>query len=296
MNCKYCDKNYENSKHLRQHEIRCKFNPDKIEIKNNLIEYNKKIKNGEIIINNNTNDDKLYCKFCEKKCKNLNSLKQHEIRCKLNPDKIECKFNKSNNTFSEYNKKVKSGEIKGSNQYVKAKRLGLEKPIMSDETRKKISEAGKKQKKWDAEKRKRHSLSMLKAVNEHPESYSANNVSGRTKSYRCVDSLNNDVKVKGSWELLVAEHLNELNIKWTNKIDETLLYYWDNSERRYFPDFYLIDYNLYVEVKGYQRDRDLEKWKTISNRLIIIKKYEINKIKKNIFNLFEIISQKNLVD
>ena len=53
---------------------------------------------------------------------------------------------------------------------------------------------------------------------------------------------------------------------------------------------------MYVEVKGYQRDRDLEKWKTISNRLIIIKKYEINKIKKNIFNLFEIISQKNLVD
>lgn len=29
------------------------------------------------------------CKYCNKECKNLNSLRQHEIRCKLNPDKIE---------------------------------------------------------------------------------------------------------------------------------------------------------------------------------------------------------------
>ena len=29
-----------------------------------------------------------FCQFCNRKCHNLNSLKQHEIRCKLNPDKI----------------------------------------------------------------------------------------------------------------------------------------------------------------------------------------------------------------
>lgn len=29
-----------------------------------------------------------YCKYCGKECKNLNSLKQHEIRCKENPDRI----------------------------------------------------------------------------------------------------------------------------------------------------------------------------------------------------------------
>ena len=29
----------------------------------------------------------MYCQHCGKECKNLNSLKQHEIRCKENPDK-----------------------------------------------------------------------------------------------------------------------------------------------------------------------------------------------------------------
>lgn len=31
----------------------------------------------------------LFCKFCNKQCKNLNSLKQHEIRCKENPGRIK---------------------------------------------------------------------------------------------------------------------------------------------------------------------------------------------------------------
>lgn len=29
-----------------------------------------------------------YCKYCNKECKNLNSLRQHKIRCKQNPNKI----------------------------------------------------------------------------------------------------------------------------------------------------------------------------------------------------------------
>ncbi len=33
------------------------------------------------------------CKYCGKECKNTNSLTQHEIRCKQNPDKIEIKSN-----------------------------------------------------------------------------------------------------------------------------------------------------------------------------------------------------------
>ena len=34
-----------------------------------------------------------YCKYCGKECKNLNSLKQHEIRCKENPNHITNKGN-----------------------------------------------------------------------------------------------------------------------------------------------------------------------------------------------------------
>ena len=36
------------------------------------------------------------CKFCGKECKNKNSLTQHEIRCKENPNRLECFGNKRN--------------------------------------------------------------------------------------------------------------------------------------------------------------------------------------------------------
>ena len=41
-----------------------------------------------------------YCKYCGKECKNLNSLKQHEIRCKENPDRIHINIsNRKGNTI-----------------------------------------------------------------------------------------------------------------------------------------------------------------------------------------------------
>ena len=39
--------------------------------------------------------DGLNCKYCNKKCKNKNSLIQHEIRCKDNPEHIDCKHLKA---------------------------------------------------------------------------------------------------------------------------------------------------------------------------------------------------------
>ena len=52
--------------------------------------------------------------------------------------------------------------------------------------------------------------------------------------------------------------LNENNINWTNKIDEEFYYEWGGKVRRYYPDFYLPDYDFYIEVKGYERDRKME--------------------------------------
>ena len=78
----------------------------------------------------------------------------------------------------------------------------------------------------------------------------------------------------------------------TNRLEEEEFYYeWDGKLRRYYPDFYLPDYNFYIEVKGYERDRDLEKWKSkISEKLVIIKANEIKQIKKNNYNIFKYIT------
>ena len=63
------------------------------------------------------------------------------------------------------------------------------------------------------------------------------------------------IKVQGKWEYNVARWLNSQNIKW----DRKLLRY-DNC-RRYTPDFYLTDFDEYLEVKGWLRETDKEKMK-----------------------------------
>ena len=44
----------------------------------------------------NKNRDDLFCKYCGKPCKNINSLKQHEIRCKSNPNRRPSTFSTNN--------------------------------------------------------------------------------------------------------------------------------------------------------------------------------------------------------
>ncbi len=65
------------------------------------------------------------CSYCGSERKNHNSWRNHERCCSSNP-----------------NRNYKNGKVgkKGSNQYTKAEELGLPKPILSDETRKILSE------------------------------------------------------------------------------------------------------------------------------------------------------------
>lgn len=221
------------------------------------------------------------CQFCSKECKNKKSLIQHEIRCNLNSNKIKVVSN-----FISYNEKVKDGEVLkiNTNQFTKADNQGLPKPIVSDDTKEKIGKKTKQQI-WSQERRDNLSIAMIKATIDYPESYSANNVCGRTKLIEAVDSFGNNTKLNGSWEKIVADYLNINNIKWTNKIKEKIIYNWQNKDRIYYPDFYLPDYDMYIEVKGYQRDRDIQKWNIVKDRLIIIKQKEINLIKQNKYDL-----------
>jgi len=150
----------------------------------------------------------------------------------------------------------------------------------------KIKSSLTQKKVWTKEKRLEHSLKMKKAVNDNPESYSSKNVCGRVKTIKTIDSLGNETNCLGKWELLVIDYLNKNNIRWTNKIEEDFQYYWNESYHRYFPDFKLLDYdNVFIEVKGYERDRDKAKWEQFPHKLIIIKKEEIEKLKTNKFQL-----------
>ena len=63
------------------------------------------------------------------------------------------------------------------------------------------------------------------------------------------------IKVQGQWERRIAERLTSIGYYWERK---TLIY---NGYLRYTPDFFLPAYNIYIEVKGWWKTRDIQKMK-----------------------------------
>ena len=198
------------------------------------------------------------CQYCERESKTKNSLAQHEIRCKSNPNRIEVKP-----SYGMLGKK-------GSNQYIK----GTAKPL-TEEQRKKISERSKSVQ-WSEERRKLHSERMKEAVRNNPESYNSSN-RGRTKQI-----IYDGIKFHGSWEVEFYKWAKENNLN-PQRNEQAFEYEW-NGKRSYFPDFYLPTYDAYVEVKGYETERDRQKWLTFPKKLYIIRRSEIEKIKRGTFS------------
>lgn len=212
----------------------------------------------------------MLCKYCQKECKNENSLRNHERLCKENP----------NRQLTPFMGKSFNLTRKRSNQYIKSTELGLDKPVVSDETRRKISEKNKLL--WDEKRRQDWSKHMTIQANlnveNHPESYSYKNFCGRAKK-----ELYNGEWMHSSWETVFAKWCDANNISWTKRVPY-FHYVWNGKDRKYFPDFYIKEMDLYVEVKGYETDRDIVKWNSVPN-LLVVKEREINQIKQGIYRL-----------
>ena len=89
-----------------------------------------------------------------------------------------------------------------------------------------------------------------------------------------------------SWESIFANYLNQNNIKWI-KNKKSFKYIFENEEHSYYPDFYLEDFDLYVEIKGRETERDKAKYKVVDN-LLVLKAREITDILHNNFNIFDL--------
>ena len=105
------------------------------------------------------------------------------------------------------------------------------------------------------------------------------NACGKCAWFPHTNKWGESCKLQGTWELKVAMFFDENNIRW-NKNLIGYKYIHQNKERLYFPDFFLKEYNLYIEVKGYETDKDISKWSQFSFKLEIIKKNEIKDLKK----------------
>jgi len=119
------------------------------------------------------------------------------------------------------------------------------------------------------------SSSMKLAVANNPESYTSSN-RGRTKQIE-YDGL----KFHGNWELDFYKWTKAQGLIVERKTPG-FKYIW-NGERTYFPDFYIPSKDLYIEIKGYETERDRAKWSQFPKQLCVLKEREIKQIRNNNF-------------
>lgn len=166
--------------------------------------------------------DSLNCIYCGKLCKNNNSLAQHERCCRENPDRQITPLMKYN--LSDHS---------GCNQYTKAKKLGLPKPEISEATRRKMSEKARGRLHTEAFK---SYMSKLAKEREFGGWHTS-----RSFRYR-------DVILDSSYEKILAEDLDKNNVKWERP--RPFLYTLNGEQHRYYPDFLLPEFNVYIDTKN----------------------------------------------
>jgi len=92
--------------------------------------------------------------------------------------------------------------------------------------------------------------------------------------YKAVNWKGETETLQGGWENLVATYLTNKQVKW-ERPKQSFTYIFENKQHEYFPDFYLPDFDIYIEVKGYKQERDLKKWEYFPKRLLVIDKDSI---------------------
>lgn len=166
-------------------------------------------------------EENYICKFCGKVCKNANSLRNHERLCKENPEQQESswiKFNKERGAWNkgltkETDERVRKYGETFSERY-KGKVCGHP---HTDEYKQKMSKL---------------------AFERHLGGWHTS----KTIEYK-------ETKLDSSYELEVAKTLDENQVKW----ERPTYFLWEDSnglKHRYYPDFYLPDYNVYLDPKN----------------------------------------------
>ena len=130
--CKFCGKVFEKQQGWCSHECKCKENPDRDKAMQHLAYARSCIKYKRV-----KDTIEYVCQYCGKKCIGKNSLVQHEIRCKKNPNRIKIRHVSN---FIKYNEDCRKGI---RHHPSKGKTKETYEPIRkAQETKKKLFENG----------------------------------------------------------------------------------------------------------------------------------------------------------
>lgn len=183
----------------------------------------------------------LICQFCNKECKNNNSHVNHERTCPSNPNR---NYKNGMTGKTAWNK----GLTKDTNEIVAMYAKSIKDGFKAEN--RKLSGAAA----WSYEQRRSH------ALKNNLGGYREN--AGRSKKFKYVDSFGNNVCLQSTYELECAKILDRLKINWIRP--KSIKY---DTTRRYFPDFYLVDYDIYLDPKNdFLARKDQEKIQKVSDQ------------------------------
>lgn len=209
--------------------------------------------------------DDLFCKYCGRECKNKKSLCGHERLCRENPNRQLTSYEKHGpiTGFNEFGrtswnkgltKETDERIQKQINTYHENHNKGLHKDT-----------SGLNNSMNNPLTRKHLSKSMKKVYSKYTIRKPKKSKYGYYKGVWC-DS---------SWELAYLIYVKDFGFNIIrNKTG--FRYMWENSEHTYFPDFYNIDSDTYIEIKGFKSNRDTEKIAQFNHKLIVLEKEDMN--------------------
>ena len=184
----------------------------------------------------------LFCQYCGKQCKNLNSLKQHELRCKENPNR-KCCNNISNKGWAkgltkETDYRINKLSVSKKN-YHKTHEGTFTGKHHSEETKKKLSE------------------SQLKVNHANHNRYS-----------KCKKGYFDGIFFMSTWELAyyiyIKNNFPYLDIR---KCVDRFQYEYEGKKHYYTPDF--IVNNCIIEIKGQETQLDRIKYEAVDNLIVL---------------------------
>lgn len=122
----------------------------------------------------------------------------------------------------------------------------------------------------------------------------------RNRGGKCKWFDINGIKVQGTWEKFIAEKMNEFNIVWVKPhTNNDVWTYFDlrNQMHSYAPDFFLPEYQVWFEIKGFWWGNDKEKMDIIKTqypdrKILIIEKDCYLKLKSDFNYIFQILPPK----
>lgn len=205
-----------------------------------------------------------YCQYCGKECHNINSLKQHECRCKQNPTRINliCRIPTEKRGWAKGLTKDQDERLKNHStsikKFYKTHEGQFKGKHHTEETKQKISEKMKGNKYW------------IKSLGK-----TGFGKKGWYKGIHC-DS---------TYELAYVIYCLDHNIE-IKRCKKRFKYFYKDKIHNYYPDFELN--NKLIEIKGYWQDQV-----EIKKEAVLKEGFQIEVLyPKDLKNIFDYIYQK----